>query len=333
MKANIFYDIRKLLERYDDATFYIVISSRGPGKTYSTLRYCVEENKFLAYFRRMQDEIERCAGEKFNPFKDVNKDFGWDIHFKSSKSDSYIYRDSPENMIGVGAAISTFENARGISLPECEVILYDEFIRKASQRKIKGEADIFFNMYESINRNREMFGKKPVKCIMCSNAVNMDSEIISELGLVYDIERMKATGQELKYYPERGIVINLPICAEFRKEKEKTALYRATQGTKYYSHALDNEFTYNDFYGIRPVKNISEFTCLCAMEDIYIYRHKSRREFYACQVRADTVHFEIRSQIQFIRRYGIMLREEYYSGNLFFSDYHTKNLLTEYLKV
>ena len=330
---NIFYNIRNLLERYDNATFYIVISARGPGKTYSTLRYAVEEEKFLAYFRRTAEEMDRCASERFNPFKDVNKDFGWDIHFKSTKSEAYIYKDDLKNMIGIGAAMSTFENSRGISLPECELILYDEFIRKPSQRKIKGEADIFFNMYESINRNREFFEKAPVKCVMCSNAVNIDSEILSELGLVRDIERMKATGQELKYYPERGIVVNLPICAEFRAAKEETALYKATTGTKYYSHALDNEFTYNDFYGIRGINNINEYTCLCEIEGIYIYRHKSRREFYACQIRSDTIHFEKRSQLQFMRRYGILLREEYFSGNLYFSDYATKNMLTELLKV
>lgn len=333
LKNNIFYDVRPLLERYEKATFFIIISSRGPGKTYSTLKYVTEENKFLAYFRRREDELDRCASERFNPFKDINKDLGTDIHFKRTKSDAFIYRDKIDNMVGVGAALSTFENARGISLPECDVIFYDEFIRKPSQLRIKGEADIFFNMYESINRNREFFGKPAVKCIMASNAVNIDSEILSEWGLVYDIERMKATGQELKYYPERGIVVNLPICAEFRAEKEKTALYRATQGTKYYEHALDNEFTYNDFYGIKRIKAISEYSCLCAIEDVYIYRHKSRREFYACNIRSDTVHFEKRSQIQFMRRYGIMLREEYFSGNLYFSDYHTKNRLTEFLKV
>lgn len=332
LKSNIFYDIRNLLERYDKATFYIVISSRGPGKTYSTLRYTVEENKFLAYFRRREDELDRCASERFNPFKDINKDFGTDIHFKRTKSDAFIYRDALDNMIGVAAALSTFENARGISLPECDIIFYDEFIRKPSQTRIKGEADIFFNMYESINRNREFFGNPAVKCIMCSNAVNIDSEILAEWGLVYDIERMKATGQELKYYPERGIVINLPECAEFKAEKEKTALYRATHGTKYYEHALNNEFTYNDFYNIKTVKNISEYYCICAIDDIYIYKHKSKREWYACGVRSDTIHFEKRSQLQFIRRFGIMLREEYFSGNLYFSDYHTKNILTETLK-
>lgn len=332
MDKSIFFDIRKLLERYDKAVFYIVISSRGPGKTYSTLKYCLDEHKFLAYFRRRQDEIERCASEKFNPYKAINKDCQRDVHFKTTKSDSFIYENEVSNMIGIGAAISTFENARGISIPECEIILYDEFIRKPSQQRIKGEADIFFNMYESINRNREFFGEAPVKCIMCSNAVNLDSEILSEWNLVYDIERMKDTGQELKYYPERGIVVCLPICQAFREEKEKTALYKATKGTKFYEHSLNNEFTYNDFYNIRKISNINEYFCICEIEGIYVYRHKSRREYYACRTRADCIHFEERNAVQFMRHYGIMLREEYYNGNLFFSDYETKNHLTDYIK-
>lgn len=321
------------MERYPDATFFIFISARGPGKTYSTLKYALDEQMYLVYFRRTLDELQRCTSEQYNPYKPINIDTGSDVHFKTTKTDAFIYSESTDNIIGSAAAMSTFDNARGISVPECKLIFYDEFIRKPAQRKIRGEADIFFNAYESINRNKELLGEPAVKCVLASNAVNLDSEILAEFNIVHDIEVMISTGQELKYYPDKGIVVCLPKCKAFREQKENTALYRATRGTKYEAHALNNEFTYNDFSGITQVKAISEYLCLCSIEDIYIYKHKSRKEFYACQVRADSIRFTERSLIQFMRHYGIMLREEYFSGNLYFSDYQTKNRLTEYLKV
>ena len=38
MKKMTYYDIRNDLKRFPDAWCYLIWSSRGPGKTYSTLR-------------------------------------------------------------------------------------------------------------------------------------------------------------------------------------------------------------------------------------------------------------------------------------------------------
>ena len=44
-----YYDIKHDLAAYPDAWCYLIWSKRGPGKTYSTLRYCIE-NKILFMF-------------------------------------------------------------------------------------------------------------------------------------------------------------------------------------------------------------------------------------------------------------------------------------------
>ena len=46
------YDMRATLERYPQASFFFIIGMRGNGKTYSTLRYAVEEDLKLDYMRR-----------------------------------------------------------------------------------------------------------------------------------------------------------------------------------------------------------------------------------------------------------------------------------------
>lgn len=325
------YDMRVTLERYPQATFFFVIGMRGNGKTYSTLRYAKEENLKLEYMRRTFTEIEMCATEKGNPYKSLNHDLGWDIHFDKAKKNYYIYES--ENLIGYADALSTFDNVRGMDMTDIDIIYFDEFIRPLSKDRINYEADIFFNAYETIARNREVRGLLPVKCVLTSNSMSIDSEILSELGFVPEIERMRRYGQKLLYIPERGVVIELTDSPEVAQEKAKTALYRLTKGTRFSEHALKAEFVYDDFYGVSEEKNLIEWIPLCAIEDIYIYKHKSKNQYYASRVRGSCMSFEERNMVQFFRHYGILLREEFFSGNLTFSDFQIKKRLTKYLKI
>lgn len=325
------YDMRATLERYPQATFFFVIGMRGNGKTYSTLRYAREEALKLDYMRRTLTEIEMCATEKGNPFKSLNNDFSWNVHFDKAKKNYYIY-DSDE-LCGYADALSTFDNVRGMDMTDIDMIYFDEFIRPPSKDRIKNEADIFFNAYETISRNREIRGLQPVKCVLTANSMSLDSEILSELGFVPEIERMRRHGQKLLYVPERGVVIELTDSPEVAQEKEKTALYKLTKGTRFSEHALKAEFVYDDFYGISEIKNLLEWTPLCAIEDIFVYKHKSKNLYYASRVRGSCMEFEDRNAVQFFRHYGILLREEFFSGNLTFSDFQIKKRLTKYLKI
>ena len=80
-----YYDIKDDLKAYPDAWCYLVWSKRGPGKTYSTLRYCIENNIKFVFIKRTKDDIDLlCAHKKgvtfdLSPFVPLNRDFGWDI--------------------------------------------------------------------------------------------------------------------------------------------------------------------------------------------------------------------------------------------------------------
>lgn len=325
------YDTRVTIERYPHATFYFLIGMRGNGKTYSTLRYAREEDLRIEYMRRTATEIDLCSTEKGNPFKSLNNDFGWNVSFKKSQKNNYIYED--DSLIGYADALSTFDNVRGMDMTDVDFIYFDEFIRPPAKDRIKNEADIFFNAYETITRNRELKGLAPVKAVLTANSMSLDSEILSEIGFVPEIEHMRRYGQKIAYFPEQGAVIELTDSPEVAKEKEKTALYKLTAGTRFKQHAINNEFVYDDFYGVEQIKNLIEWYPLCAIGDIYIYRHKSKNEFYACRVRGSCMIFEERNQLQFMRNYGIMLREEFFMGNVKFSDFQLKKRLTTYLKI
>ena len=47
-----YYHFAKDLQDYPEAGAYVVWSRRGPGKTYSFLRYCVDNGIFFIYMKR-----------------------------------------------------------------------------------------------------------------------------------------------------------------------------------------------------------------------------------------------------------------------------------------
>lgn len=94
------YDMRATLERYPQATFFFIIGMRGNGKTYSTLRYAIEEDLKLDYMRRTLTEIEMCATEKGNPFKSLNNVLTGTYILTKAKKNYYIYNSTAFRICG-----------------------------------------------------------------------------------------------------------------------------------------------------------------------------------------------------------------------------------------
>ena len=58
-----YYHFKKDLIDYPNAGIYVVWSRRGPGKTYSFLRYCIDNEKFFIYMKRTNEDVELiCTG-------------------------------------------------------------------------------------------------------------------------------------------------------------------------------------------------------------------------------------------------------------------------------
>ena len=53
-----YYHFAKDLEDYPEAGCYAVWSRRGPGKTYSFLRYCIDNGIFFIYMKRTNDDVQ-----------------------------------------------------------------------------------------------------------------------------------------------------------------------------------------------------------------------------------------------------------------------------------
>ena len=318
------YDIRKRREKLRPVS--IVIGGRGIGKTYSALSFLLETGKKFLYLRNTDKQMSLCASAFGNPFKKVASDLGRDITMKAA-GEIYVVKEA-ETVIGYGAALSTFENLRGVDLSDVEFVLFDEFIENRKLSFKQGSA--FMNLYETINRNRELEGRPPLVCILLSNAQRLNNPILADLGLIPVIEDMIRNLVRLRITKE--YYIELPE-SSVSAAKSETALYKLASGSRYADEALRNEFSNDSFFNVGK-KPLQEFRPVCALDDIYIYRHKSGQEWYCCRSRADVMEYSSTDQLAlFNRLYGIRLRSAYAAGNLIFSEFTIKCNIVEKLKL
>lgn len=318
------YDIRNKVGRLRPVS--IVIGGRGIGKTYSALSFLLESGKKFLYIRNTDKQMSLCASAFGNPFKKVASDMGRDITMKAA-GEIYVVKEG-DDLLGYGAALSTFENLRGVDLSDVEYVLFDEFIENRKLSFKQGAA--FLNLYETINRNRELEGKHPLICILLSNAQRLANDILADLGLISVIENMIRNGERVRI--TKDVFIELPE-SSVSKEKADTALYRMAAGSRYADEALRNEFANDSFFNVKQ-QPLREYVPLCALDDIYIYRHKSQNKYYCCRSRADVQEFKSADQIGiFNRLHGLRIRMAMIAGNVYFSEFTIKHDLESKLKL
>lgn len=304
----------------------IIIGGRGIGKTYSTLDFVIDTGKKFIYMRNTDIQLKESTTSYGNPFKRWNADHDRYIYLKREVSHSVIYDgDNDNNIIGYGAALSTFENMRGVDLSDVEYVVYDEFIEKRKLTFKQFEA--FISFYETANRNRELQGLPPLKCILLSNSQKLDNPILAGYGLIPIIESMIATGQ--KEYRKPGLYLSLPE-SEISDLKAQTDNYKLINGSRIAAEALQNKFAFDSFYNIKR-RPINEYKCILMIDDIYIYKHKSNGMLYACASQALNVpEFDSHDNLAaFLRSYGRKLMDAAASGRLEYSDFVVKSKLLE----
>lgn len=314
--------------------FNFIVGGRGTGKTYGTLKTAYIENRRFILMRRTQAQCDLINKPEFNPFKALNNDTGSNAVVKSiSKYNAKIVEETEEDerLLGYTCALSTIANMRGFDASDVELLIYDEFIPEKHERAIKNEGSAFLNAYETINRNREIKGEKPLQVLCLANAFNIANPIFLELGLVGRCEKMKNSGQEIFIDKERGVCVVLLQKSQISKAKADTALYRLSSGS-YADMALSNDFVYNNSDNIKSMP-LKEFKLLCTVGEISIYKHKSKRLFYVSEHRTGTAPIYKSDEVnlqRYRKNYGVTLYGAYMRNNIICESLLTKSLFELY---
>ena len=321
-----FYDIADKAHKL--RAFNIIIGGRGIGKTYSALSFCIRSEKPFIYLRNTDVQIKESCTDFGNPFKTWARDNKRNIYIKQQGKHAIIYErvgDEIPQILGYAASLSTAGNLRGVDLSDVETVLYDEFIEK-QPLKFK-QFDAFMNFYETVNRNRELFGKDPLKVIMLSNAQKMDNEILHALDLIPIIESMIRSGQS--DFSRDAVYLSLPR-SEISEAKKNTAAYIAANKSAFYKEAIENEFANDNFAGVQP-QPLREYVGVAKFDDLYIYKHKSMGKYYICSSRCENVpEYNSRVPYMFIRYIIPRLARAYSRNNLYFEDFICKSKIVVY---
>lgn len=322
-------------------TFIWIVGGRGTGKTYGALEYLLESNTRFMLLRRTASQAQIVQNPAMTPIKSVVNDHGWKYTVAPVvKGIGGIYEyqntDGKDELIypaaGYIASLSTFANVRGFDASDIDAIFYDEFIKEEHEKGMKGEADALLNAYETMNRNRELQGRNPIKMVAASNSTDLANPYFVRLGLVTEFERMRQKGQTVRELPDRGTCIIDLQHSPISEQKRDTALYRMARNTEFASMALDNAFGVD--LGQYKSKSLKEYKPILAVGELVVYRHKSRQEFYITPHRSGNPPYYGTSK-QDLTRFRLQNRwivAAYINQQISFESYFCEALLCQYLK-
>lgn len=317
--------------------FIFITGGRATGKTYTSLKYATENNIKFIYMRRTQSQADLINKSDFSPFKSYNRDTGVNIITEpiTKYNSAFYYGEMAEksdklkpsgNPIGYTAALSTIANMRGFDASDVELLIYDEFIKEKHERPLKNEALAFFNAYESINRNRELKGGKPLQALCLSNAMSIDNDIYRHLKLVDVVDRMQKKQHSYWVDEERGILVIQLHKSPISVWKSKTALYKLTEGSDFYDMAISNDFAFEEKGNIKP-QPLIEYIPKVRVGEITIYLHKSNRRVYVTKHLSGTPQKEYGTgemEKERFRKAYFFLWSDYMCGDIWFDSYESE---------
>lgn len=315
--------------------FNWLIGGRGIGKTYGGLKFLSVDNNFpFIYMRRTQRQIELSCLPSTMPFKKINEDFGRKIKPKTEKDFITFHENGIK--IAFGASLSTFYNLRGVSLEEYGDLLFDEIIPEPMERTRKGEGRALLDALETINRNRELQGKRPVKCYFLGNSDMLNSDILRAFGIISIIEKMVADKKEFYINHQSGNAVFYYSGSPISEKKRETALYKASKNKAFKDKAIENEFAdLRDSIDIKRIP-LNECRIFCNIDnEIGVYEHKTGAFFYACRVcnkGGRTFHMlNANERRTFAWTYADIIRDAMASGAIFYDSFESKSALENFV--
>lgn len=272
------------------ASFISVVGARGVGKTYGIFKKLIESGEKFIYLRRLKSQLDQCGKLEGNPFKKINQDLVRNIvPFSSGGIIVFREKDKAGEIAAAGVALSVVANVRGIDFSDYNYIVFDEFIASIGERPIKNEFQAFLNFYETVNRNRELTGQNPVKCIMLGNANTLINPYFSSWHFMKTAIRMITGNQMVWRSPDNSRMVILLLNSPISQQKKDTALYQ-NASDDFIQMALDNSFR-TDETNIKS-EPLTEYIHIVSVGEIGIYKHKSERRYYVSGTQGDKPYYD-----------------------------------------
>lgn len=315
--------------------FIFVTGARGTGKTFSSLKCLIERKETFIFMRRTQTEADLQAGT--GSTSDISKVLDYlgvpyEFHRIHKNVSACLYGESDGVIYILG--LSTFAKVRGMDFSDCNYILYDEFITEPHVPALKAEGFALMNLYESVNRNREIEGQKPVKLVCLSNSLNIANDIFISWDLIAAAEELSNAPADRMIYTRGDILLIIMKNSPVSLQKAQTVLYK-NASEEFSAMALNNKFVLNDFTYVEP-QNLKDYKAVLSVGSLYLYRHKSEHLYYVTYKRAsvpeDRTYKAAASDLQRFRRREVRYWAAYLDGFVRFENFKCIALFEKYYK-
>lgn len=319
----------------------IIIGKRQAGKTYNTLRGMLEHDLRHILLRRTTAELDTIsAAPDLNPYKAFEPDYKTGL-FKQAKKLCRIsdYETDEQGRVtettprGIATSLAEIAHIRGFDGSSFSDLVFDEFIPEKGIVTRTTEGDSFLNAYVTINGNRELKGRPPLRAWLLANSNRIDSPILEALNLTDDILYMRKKGlEELK--TETGAYILQPSSDTITAARSETALMRQINSkSDFYKMAMENEFAYDDSPYIKQI-SLKGFKPLFCFDDLITAWRNDAGTVYICRApftRGMRRYENSRSGRELLQNDWLQLRPYYYAGRVLFSDLRAQALFKSLL--
>lgn len=350
--ADGYYHVGKDIESYPDAVVIIVWSRRGPGKTYSALRYPYHKFRTLYMKRTNKDVKTICeyAGDidfDPSPWAPLNRDFNINVKPRLLKDGLGAFYDSdPEGkpvgpVVNYVASLNAIKTLKGMDLSEAEWIIFDEFIPQAGEVVKRAEGEMLLDLYETVNRDRRKRGRPGLKLILFANAEEISTHITNALEVVDTMAEMQASGQNILYDETRGILFHHITDEELpRTDLELHDMYRVMKGTAWADKSFGGQFSGNDFSAVKKL-SLKHMRCLYhlhyrRLNNAYIYLNNKDGSFYMSSIPGRYItSYDLdreNQQKKFYFDHVLDLREACINDRFLFEKYSYYDLIINYTK-
>ena len=295
-----YYHFAKDLQEYPNAGMFVVWSRRGPGKTYSFLRFCTDFEQFFIYIKRTNDDVDLlCTGADnpdmkidCDPFVPLNRDYGWNVKPKLiRKGIGGFYHCNDEGKpvgapIGLIVSMSSVKSVKGMDMSKASYICFDEFIPQSTEIVRKREGLAFADFIMTVQRDKAKRGQK-LRVVLFANAEEISTPVTNAFELVDDMAELAFRNESHYYIKDRRIVLHhitqkeIPLTAQ----ELDSDMFVMMKGTAWAQKSFFGDFANNDFSNVKKL-SIKNMQCLHKVhyknKDYYIYFRPSDNMHYMC---------------------------------------------------
>lgn len=295
---------------------------RRRGKTFSVkslaIKNFIEYGKKFAWIRTTKAALENVNNDdQFFGRQSNLLDLGVKEH---AIKNNIIYING--KIAGYMFAVSTFHNVKGADY-NCDLIVWDEFIKCDGERPVSNKRKKFFDLVESV-------GRGDVSRIICmSNAINQYDEVFAPF-------KVKLDKFGCYVYREKNAVIHYIAPSKRHTEMIQQGLSYQGMSEKEREISFGNKFIdYGDYGDLSKARYLFSIQ---TDDDKFLSIYLTKERMYVKTTLPDNPYlccFDTKFVSTAVRRISIsqkkMLNEAYNNGRMTFSDGYARSTLQDYI--